>query len=227
MQLKIRRVKTTPSTKLSIEKSLESKPARYPITQTTVKPVYIEAGKKNCTFEDIFAGKTIPKFAAFTLVTQTAFRGTYNQQPFSFKHQDLVSLKLSFGSDSYPSPEFRPLYTSTNEEDWTREYYALMMQTFKSDSANFITYELFKSHYAIYVIELGQFSLTSNDHVTPKRNMTARLDIDFLQSRANQPALVGLLYAEWDSEIQITSARNVLRDYILYAWMPTRSPKFA
>ena len=149
------------------------------------------------------------------LVTQEAYRGSYSKNPFDFPHQSVTSLKLSFGSDSFPSPEFRPLFTATNESDWTREYYALMMQTFKTDHANFVTYELFKEHYAIFVIELGQFSLTSNDHVSPKSDLTARLDITFDPNRANQPALVGLLYQEHDCELQITSARNVLRDYIL------------
>ena len=216
MQLMIRRVKTTASTKLQIENRLSSTPARYPITQASVKPFWIDQNLKSCTFENCFAGKGVPKFALFGLCEQTAFRGDYSKNPFLWKHQDLVSLKVSFGADSYPSVEFKPVYTSaTKEEDWSTEYFSLCLNTFKAETGIQITYEQFKEYYCLYVIDLGQFSMTSNDHITPKADVSARLDIRFSSSVTGPPACVGLMYCEWDCEIRVNSNRVVSRDYIL------------
>ena len=214
MKMFIRRVKTTASTKLEIERRLAMHPARYPLTQSTMKPFYLDANQKSATFENCFGSKGIPRYCTLMFCDQRNYRGEYSRNPFVFSHHDLVSLKISFGSDTYPSPEFRPVYTSVNEMDWSREYLALCNSTFKSDAANMITYDDFKSKYCIYCIDLGGFSTTSNDHISPKSDVTARLDISFLSTSQN-PALVALLYTEHNCEIQVNSSRSVTRDYIL------------
>ena len=213
-RLFVRRVKTTPSTKLYLENELASgKPARYPLVSSTVKPYFINAGAKSHVIENVFSGKGIPRFCLVAFCLQTDYRGAYGTSPFTFPNFSLTSLKLTFGSHTFPSPPFAPLYVGTNP-DHTREYLALMYNTFKSDVGSMITYDNFKNYYALYVMDLGHFSISSTDHVLPKVDVNARLDMAF-HSTSNNAALTALVYTEYDVELQIDSARNVTRDYIL------------
>ena len=77
-----------------------------------------------------------------------------------------------------------------------------------------ISYDNFKNHYALFVMDLGHFSMSSTDHILPKLDVNARLDMTF-HSTSNNAALTALVYTEYDVELQIDGARNVTRDYIL------------
>ena len=60
MKMLVRRQKVVASEKLEIERSLDSgKNAIYPVLQAQMKPFFIDANETNCTFENIFGGKTI------------------------------------------------------------------------------------------------------------------------------------------------------------------------
>ena len=215
MKLMIRRVKTTPSVKLNIERQLETKPAIYPLNQTSVKPLFIDANQKTATFENCFGGKGIPRLCLLMLCRQSAYRGAYKENPFMWEHNNLTSLKISFNGLSYPNPEFRPQYTVSEGKNWTREFYSLMNNTLKLDQGSFITYELFKKYYCIYNLDLGHFTSTLLDHTLPRQDVSARLDITFDPSQTNTAALVAMLYTEHDCELRITSSRSVEKDYIL------------
>ena len=215
MKLMIRRVKTTPSVKLNIERQLETKPAIYPLNQTSVKPLFIDANQKTATFENCFGGKGIPRLCLLMLCRQSAYRGAYKENPFMWEHNNLTSLKISFNGLSYPNPEFRPQYNVSEGKNWTREFYSLMNNTLKLDQGSFITYELFKKYYCIYNLDLGHFTSTLLDHTLPRQDVSARLDITFDPSQTNTAALVAMLYTEHDCELRITSSRSVEKDYIL------------
>ena len=213
-RLFVRRVKTTPSTNLYLENKLASgKPARYPLVSSTVKPYFINANAKSHVIENVFSGKGIPRFCLVAFCTQENYRGSYATTPFDFPNFSLSTLKLSFGSHTFPSPPFAPLFVGTNPEH-TREYLALMFNSFKSDTGSMISYDNFKNHYALFVMDLGHFSMSSTDHILPKLDVNARLDMTF-HSTSNNAALTALVYTEYDVELQIDGARNVTRDYIL------------
>ena len=215
MKLYIRRVRTTPSVKLAIESKLTNENAKYPLTNCALKPFYLDANTKSITIENIFSNKGVPRYTFIAFTKLDSYRGSYGSNPYVFNHHNLVSLKLSFGSHTWPSIPLLPKYAAGNDQDYTLAYMNLM-QSFKNDTANsLLTYAQFRDNYCIYLIDLGKFSTIAQDHVTPRVDATARLDVDFLSTVATSDALVMLLYTEHDVSLEIDSARNVKRDYIL------------
>ena len=72
---------------------------------------------------------------------------------------------------------------------------------------------MFAEEYAIYVFHFGETSL-ANDHASPKRSGSARLDVSFA-STSNNVALTLLLYFESDETIFLDQNRKAKRDFHL------------
>ena len=216
MKLFLKRIKIKSSYKLELEDRLAKENALYPLRHAYCRPFFIDANEKCASFENIFNARTVPAYCAVAVVSQTAYRGSYSESPFSFNHYSLTSLKISIDGNVYPSPmPFQPDYTSTTAPNWTREYLALQDNQIKIDGGNYITYEAFKnSGYAIYIFHFGRETSIANDHVSPKRSGSARLDVSFDSSSTN-PALTILVYAESDEILGLTEKRVIERDYHL------------
>ena len=95
-----------------------------------------------------------------------------------------------------------------------REFLSLHDYQLKVDAGTIISYDLFKKHFAFYVFHMGRESSLANDHTSPKRAGSARLDVGFTATSEN-PALTLLLYTESDEIITISQNRQVNRDYHL------------
>ena len=52
MKLHMKRIKIIPSLKLELERKIESKPAKYPLLQCSVKPFFVDASAKSVSFEN-------------------------------------------------------------------------------------------------------------------------------------------------------------------------------
>ena len=214
MKMFLKKIKIRPSFKLELEERLVKEPAQYPLRQASCKPFFIDANEKSVSFENIFQGRALPAYCAVAICTQEAYRGSYGTSPFQFDHHSLTSLKISIDSEVYPSPiPFQPDFVSTTAPDWTREYLALQDNQVKVDRGNAISYKMFAEGYAIYVFHFGETSL-ANDHVSPKRSGSARLDVSFA-STSNNAALTLLLYFESDETIFLDQNRKVKRDFHL------------
>ena len=216
MKLFLRKIKIKPSYKLSLESKLLKEPAIYPIRQAYVKPFFLDQNQKQCSFENIFQNRSLPSYAAVALVTQDNYRGAYGTSPYQFDHFSLTSLKITVDNESYPTPTpFMPNYDSADRPDWSREYLALQAGGVKVNEGLGITYNAFKtSGYTIYAFNFGRENSIAQDHISPKKNGSARLDISFASTSVN-PALTLLLYVESDEMLQIDGNRKVFRDYFL------------
>ena len=215
MKLFLRKIKIRPSYKLELEQQLLKEPAMYPLRQAYCKPFFIDAEEKQVSFENVFQSRSIPAYCAIAICDQTAYRGAYGKSPFQFDHHSLTSLKISVDSDVYPSPTpFQPDFVSTTAPNWTREYLALQDNQIKVDAGNGISYDMFANHFAIYVIHFGRLSSLANDHTSPKRAGSARLDVSFASTSTN-PALTLLLYAESDETLFLDRNRQPSRDFHL------------
>ena len=187
----------------------------YPLRHASCKPFFLDAAEKSASFENIFQSRSIPSYCAVAILPQTAYRGSQGTSPFDFAHHSLTSLKITVDGEIFPSIRpFLPEYDSTTAPDWTREYLALQDYQLKVDAGTLISYDLFKKHFAFYIFHMGRESSLANDHTSPKRAGSARLDVTFAASSTN-PALTLLLYTESDEIITLDQNRQVNRDYHL------------
>ena len=187
-------------------------PAIFPITQAYVKPLFIDANLKSVSFQDLFAGRSLPSFVCVAFVRQDAYRGAYGRSPYQWDHFSLTSIKISVDSDSY---SFTPNYTSTTQGDWSEPYLALFHSKLKIDHGSAISYDAFKNDgFCCYAFDMGNEVSMSNDHTTLKKvGANCRLDITFDAASTN-PSLTALVYIEHHNErILIDGSRRVLKDY--------------
>ena len=212
MKVMMRRIKLKSSFKLDLEKSLLKEPAVYPITQSYVKPLFIDAALKSVTFQNLFQDKSLPSLVAIAFCRQDDYRGRYEGSCFQFDHFSLTSIKISVDSESY---SYTPNYTSVTQPNWVEPYLGLFHHQLKVDHGSAISYDAFKSDgFCIYVFDMGQETSITQDHTTMKRmGANCRLDISF-DPASNNPGLTCLVMVEHNNErILIDGSRRVLKDY--------------
>ena len=212
MKVMVRRIKLKSSFKLELEKSLLQKPAIFPINQSYVKPLFIDANQKSATFQDLFQGRSLPSTVAIAFVRQDNYRGRYAGSPFQWDHFSLTSIKISVDSESY---SYSPNYTSVTQPDHVEPYLGLFHHQLKIDHGSAISYDDFKNKgKCIYVFDMGAETSITQDHTTLKRmGANCRLDITFDAGSSN-PALTALVMIDHNNErILIDGSRRVLKDY--------------
>ena len=79
-----------------------SQPALYPLERGDVQGYNIAAGQSTFQRNDFFLGK-IPRRVLVALVTNAAYAGIRNQNPFNFTLSGLKTLKLLVNGEEYPA----------------------------------------------------------------------------------------------------------------------------
>ena len=185
--------------------------AVYPINHSKLIDYTIPAGQRSYTRERLFPLQT-PKILVVALVENDAYNGAYQKNPFNFQHFNLSEIILYRNGLGVPGRPFTPDF-SAGAKHYVRSYINTMqtMSYFNTDDTNGLTYEEFSGGYTLYA-----FDLTADNNVSaPYRQVlsTANLRLD-LKFSANLTSTVNLLlYAVFDSQVEITHSRDVLTEY--------------
>ena len=207
--LHVRRVTMNPSVINGHNAGLARQNALYPVNHTELFSFTIPAGQKSYIKDRISPSQT-PKFLAIMMVTNEAFNGDMKKNPFNFQHFNLNKIQLFRDTISIPGRAFTPDFGNNL---FLRGYINTMkaLQYYKTDDTNGLTPDEFKGGYAIYA-----FDLTADNDVTSTvrdslSTNNLRLELSF---EANLAETVNvLMYAVYDSTVQITQQRDVLTDY--------------
>lgn len=204
IQLKVRRVKGLPSFIQSIEDNLLTQNATYPTQHTVMKTFTIAQGLQSYNCQNLFTGQ-LPKLIFLGLVRNDAYNGAYGQNPFSFNHFNVNSIKLGDSSGTANFLELTPNFTTGN----VAAEYNQLMRTLglynKSDSVD-ISLSEFKDGYTIYGFNLTP-DLHASGHEQISRNATVHLDIGF--STATTTPINIIAMGVFDGRIQITKNRAI------------------
>lgn len=204
----MKKVSVSPIVRLGHAQALLSTTAKYPIDRVNLKNFSIPAGSRVCNQENLFLG-TLPKSVVLAMVDNDAFTGSYNKNPFAFKHYDLEFLALYVDGHQYPSKPLQPEYGSGSA---VREFYQLALSSGKhlKNQALSIDREDFLQGYTLYA-----FNLTPDEecgqHISLIKAGNIRLEVRFRQPLPHTINLI--VYAIFDSIIQVSNRRQVLVDY--------------
>lgn len=113
--LLIRRVKISPTVLVAHSKVLEMTTAKYAITRTEIKVVTIPAGVQGKTLDNIFLGQ-IPKRCIIGFVSNKAFNGDLNSNPFNFERSKLNFLAIYIDGHQIPSKPLQLDFVSNNKQ---------------------------------------------------------------------------------------------------------------
>ena len=198
----------TPSLSLAHEKILQTMNARYPIRRVKVKHISIPNGSTSILHDNIFLGQ-IPERIVLGLVSDAAMSGGYQTNPYNFQNFGVNYLALSVNNEMVPKRPFQPDFTNNK---YIRDYSSLFegMGLIFSDRTVNITRDEYPSGYTLWVFDLTP-DKCSTSSVSPQQTGAVRLELKF--ATATNATLNVILYAEFESEIEIDKYRNVIAPF--------------
>jgi len=144
------------------------------------------------------------------LVSNRAFNGHTESNPFNFQHFNLTEIALYL--DGQQQHAIRPIQPNYERGQYIRAYDTLFAGTGKlsKDEGLFITREDYGSGYALYAFDLSA-DLGEDDHFNLVRQGSVRLALKFA---AALPATVSVIaYAEFENIIEVDRDRNIVFDF--------------
>jgi hypothetical protein len=183
-----------------------------PMTRVVTKAFGIPVGVQSHTIDNAFNGK-VPKRITYGLVRNDAYNGSYTYNPFNFQNYTVTQTAVYVNGISHPTIPFTPQYTG-DRANWIREYSSLFdgMGIYHGNRGLDITYEDYPNGYCLYCLDLTPtLSAGDSSHATLVYDGDVRMEFQF--QTALPHAVSCVVYAEFDSSLQIDKSRNVFIDY--------------
>ena len=188
---------------------LKRQNAIYPLHHAEVTTYTIPKGQQSYTKDRLFP-EGAPKMLMIAMVENEAFNGNIKKNPFFFHHFDLKKLALYRDGMCVPGRPFTPDFANGK----TLRSYIQTMRTFdypNTDDTNGLTPEEFANGYTIYAFDLSADKQVTAAHRQPITTRNLRLELFF--NRDTTTTINVLLYAVYDSLIEITQLRDVITHY--------------
>ena len=188
---------------------LKRQNALYPINHTEMTTFTIPKGQKSYTKDRLFPDQA-PKLLLIAMVENTAFNGDIEKNPFNFQHFNLNKIALYREGRSIPGRPFAPDFTDGHY----MQCYMNAMRTlnyFNTDDTNGLAPTDWVGGYTFHAYDLSpdnDISATYRQGITSKN---LRLELFF---KTALPLTINvLLYAVYDSQVEITQLRDVITHY--------------
>lgn len=203
----VKRVTVSPAVALGHAAALRRENALYPISRINIKTYSIPQNSRTCQQDNLFLGP-IPRYVVISMVNHADFVGRRQGNPFNFQHFDLEYLALCQEGRQIPAKAFQPRF---DDGDAVREFYNLYTATGRhlKDLPLAIDLDDFSAGYALYVFNLSPNEDTAA--LAPVSNGSVRLEMRFRTALPQTTTLI--VYACYDSILEINSKREVLVDY--------------
>ena len=180
--------------------------AIYPLQHTEVTTFTIPTGQQSFTKDRLFPDQS-PKLLMIAMVENDAFNGNLEKNPFNFQHFDMGKLALYRDGMSVPGRPFAPKFPDGK----ILRSYMQTMNTFKylnTDDTNGLTPAEFANGYTIYAFDLIADNAMNAEHRQAIATKYLRLELFF--DKPTKETINVLLYAVYDSSIEITQLRDVI-----------------
>ena len=209
-KLYVRRVKAAPSVHLAHKKGLATaKNAIYAYNRGQMISYAIAQGSMSHFNDNLFSTKLLPKFVVVGFVKAAAYNGSeMESDPFNFEHFNVSSVGLFRDGQSLP---YRELYEPNFKQGlFTREYVKSMIhctQHLNTNLTNGIDMEKFANGgYTFFTFNMTPDFDYSQRQMPKDGNL--RLEVKFAEPL--DKAINVLIYATFDSELQITKDGEIL-----------------
>lgn len=204
--LKINQFAINPSVMLYHRQLLNKHNARYPFKKTEIKSFTVSSGVTSVNLDNVFTG-TLPTNIVFGVVTNAAYTGSTEKNPFYFHHHNISTVGLYVNSKcvtGYPiETDFK-----TDVNLYARAYAQFMEGSGKlnTERANSITKSDFRRGFCLFPFILSSTQLLDSCSEVPQEG-TVRLELKF--NMASTETLSVICYAEFDAQLQIDKNLNV------------------
>ena len=207
----VKRVTASDHATSAIEKTLEKGRAKYTVDNIHCKDISIPPGNRSLIEDRLFNGR-IPNRVIIVFVDNNAFHGSYDTNPYNFKHMNISEIGLSINGQPIPYSEPLKLHFDDNGYgECIRAYHALFTGTdIKcADRGNNIGRLEFANGYSIFAFNLAPDSETG-EHLNLLKTGTLRLSVQF--SKAVSKTTQVLIFGEFQGVIELDRYRSVFSD---------------
>lgn len=201
--LRICHVTVNPGVILGHAEAMKKTPAMYPLLKSDIRSFTIPSGSYSFVADDVFQGQ-IPTELMVAMTSAAAFSGSYSKNPFNFQHFNANFVSFEVDNVSVPG---RPLQPDFKKENYVDAYLSLFETTDNTASAgNLISRSDYKNGYCIFRFPISPTN--QKEFLSLIQKGHSRLTIKFEEPL--QEAVTVLLYAKFQSLLEIDQARNVI-----------------
>ena len=207
--LYVRKINVSPSIMLAHEKALEKGVIKMPIRRVDVKTFALSNGLQSTTIANAFIGQ-LPTRLVLGFVSNEAYNGSINKNPFKFAHYNVNYLCVLNGNQMIPAKPYQPNFDKTL---YGRSYLSLftdLNRLHHSPNIN-ISFDEYKDGYTLYAIDLTPDLAANESHVSINKNGNIAIDIKFGVALSETVSLV--VYAEYRNVIEIDKSRGIFTDF--------------
>lgn len=200
--LKIRRINLTSSAVLSIERSLQTKPAQYPVMHSVVRTTQLMTQQTQISNFVVHNGQ-VPRLIIVAMTETAAVDGSYIRSPYCFTLNKCSFAQIDVNGKQYPTVPYDP--ASSMIEPYLNSL--RVCHKLYTDSDTGVTFDDFlKDGYEILPFDLGE------------DNTSRRNGVVTFSAQWSNVALISnqtlFFYILWDNVINIDGRKNVILDYI-------------
>nr|CAD2195922.1 unnamed protein product [Meloidogyne enterolobii] len=193
---------------LDIARKLDTKPARYAIRKTMMKPLFISMGRYEFN-ANLFMDQ-IPRRITIGLVSNSDYVGNLGRSPFNFQHFNVREITIIANGRSYP----QALYDLDYENGkYVRAFNdmndAIGLAT--SSESNGITYQQYGTTHCIYIFNLTNSGDDQGGLFDLIKNGTTAVNIKFSQP-VPEGGIMLVAMGESDSLIILDKNRTIASD---------------
>ena len=205
----VRKVTLSPSVFLAHAKALENGTAKYPIRRVVCKTFTVATGFRDVSHEKLYSGQ-LPTRMVVGLVTNQAFSGHRERNPFNFQHFGVSEISLYL--DGQQQSGIKPMELNYADSQYIRAYNTLFARTGKicRDEGIAIERNDYENDYALYAFDLTA-DLGDEEHFKLMHQGNVRLVLKFADALTTTVTVVA--YAEFENVIEIDRNRNVIFDF--------------
>ena len=208
MTLWLRRVQVAPNVMYGHRVGLERQNAIWKYPSFKVITYFHNSGTDLISIPDCTPG-IYPKCIFVGMLENSAYIGTYNKNPFNFKHFNVKSLSMMVNGQFVPSTPFLPDWTN---ENYIREYLSLFLATGRygiHEDDNGILLKDFAHGCSIFPFTFAP-DLSLDGFAQPIRMVNIRLDMHF--SKPLPSNVTVMLFCLCDTLFEFTNTNLVLLD---------------
>ncbi|GFY34301.1 uncharacterized protein F54H12.2 [Trichonephila clavipes] len=203
VSLYVRKVQVNPAVVIGHAKALERTTAKYPIDRVSCKVFSIPQSSYSFIQDNVFSGQ-MPKRIIIACVDNDAFNGNYKKSPFEFKHYDVNFIGVYV--DGQPVPH-QPLELDFEKGNYIQAYNNLFLN---SEGLHLSRSEFSKGYSLFFLFDLSP-DLCEGEHFNLIRHSNLRVELKFNKALNETVSLI--VFAEFESLIEINKTRNVLFDF--------------
>ena len=211
-RLYVHRSKLTPNVVLAHNKGLDVANARYFICRKEVKSFIIQKGTLDCYLNNVENG-ILPRKIFVRLVSNEAYNGHSEQNPFNFKNYSLRHIACYLDGCQYPQRLFTPDFVS---KKYMREYFGLFEASnqVRYNTNIDITREEYYSGFTLYGFNFSpdlSEGCTYSEYVSEIKRGNLRIELR-LNINLNE-TVTAIVFCEYDNTIEIPKSRIAIKDF--------------